>query len=221
MKKRFKAPVLLLLSVLLLAAAAGGLCAETPWGRVRIVGYKDSVPSDGRKFAPRAVLQDVPYAKNLDLHLEYRYQRFDSDTRCWQVNVIDGSGANVFCPKALNVIFPYPSIWSERDQAYWKWTRRYAERYSWYYSRGYADLWYASSEFIRATAGRFKGEDFRAVQPEDPFGIVVPMGRGLRHKSVLIRFAGSGLSGSAGDSTFDRREDAEKEKTPFDELFQN
>ena len=66
-----------LFALFLLAAllnAAQGMARETPWGRVRILGYKDTPGSDGRMFAPRAVLTDVPHAKDLDLHLEYVYQ---------------------------------------------------------------------------------------------------------------------------------------------------
>ena len=201
MKKRFKVPVLLLLSVLLLAAAAGGLCAETTRGHVRIVGYKDSFPSDGRKFAPRAVLQDVPYEKGHNLYLEYRYHRFNGQCRLWKVRVTDANGKTASYPGRLNVILPYPSIWSAQEQAYWKWTSRYAERYDWFYTRGdaafanAADDWVIETEAVKIelsakeeVAVFHPEESARSVLPENPFGIIVPMGRGLREKAICIEF---------------------------------
>lgn len=195
MKKRFKAPVLLLLCVLLLTAAAGGLCAETPWGRVRIVGYKDSFPSDGRKFAPRAVLQDVAYSKDLDLYLEYSYERNGSDCRVWKVSVVNAHGENASYPGNLSIVFPYPSIWSAKDQAYWKWTQQYAERYCWYYSRGGYQSKYIVVNGVSIKIWTYVGEPLRKVQPVDSFGITVPMGRGLKKKTVKILIGEAGMEG--------------------------
>ena len=172
MRRSVFAKLIAAIAILALALSAGAAAAsETPWGRVRILGYKDSYPSDGRKFAPRAILQDVAHAEDLDLHLEYRYRRLDRDCRSWDVRVVNGHKSDVSYPGNLVIIFPYPSIWSAKDQAYWKWTRSYAERFTWYYTRrGY----YSDGP--------------NEVQPVDPFGIVVPMGHGLETKKVTIEF---------------------------------
>ena len=219
MKKRFKAPVLLLLCVLLLTAAAGGLCAETPKGYVRIYGYKEEIPDKGKRFAPRAVLEDVPSTRGMDLYLTYVYQKFSRTSRCWQLKVVDANGQYVEYPGNLTVYLPYPSIWSTKYQDYWKWTKAYAQRFDWYYAKGYSSLYYYFSSDAVAVAGGFSGRRYYSIEPTDAFGFAIPMYHGMTKKSVMLFNDAGHWSHGTLSLSFDHREPEAIRDKPLDELL--
>lgn len=130
--RRVKLTAFLALILLMSLSAVKSLCAETPWGRVPVYGYKDTIRKDNRKFAPYAIL--VEERNVTGLYLEYTYSRYNSHQRAWKVRMVDKHGNPTPSHGNLRITFPFPSIWSDEYQAYWKWTKAYAEQYDWSYN---------------------------------------------------------------------------------------
>ena len=205
------------LFILLLILSASALASETPWGRAPVYGYKDTIRSESRKFAPYAVSIEKSHVEGL--HLEYAYQRFSLNEKVWQLRMVDDDGKPVTHHGNLRIVLPYPSIWSKEYGMYWKWTKRYAERYDWEYAKGWAYFAYAQSETAFAFAGIFYGDEYRPVRKMRDYGVEIPFINDFTEIAVLVRFddPGCGPSGWA-NSWFDDREEYEKKKKPFDDL---
>ena len=75
--RRVKLTAFLALILLMSLSAVKSLCAETPWGRVPVYGYKDTIRKDNRKFAPYAIL--VEERNVTGLYLEYTYSRYNME----------------------------------------------------------------------------------------------------------------------------------------------
>ena len=105
-------------------------------GKVRIFGYKDEIRKPANRFAPYAVYPDIAHVE--DLYLEYYYKKISSSERVWELFLIDENGVLEYCDaKRIQIILPFPSIWSEKEQIYWKWTERYARKhYEWEFAPG-------------------------------------------------------------------------------------
>ena len=105
-------------------------------GKVRIFGYKDEIRKPANRFSPYAVYPDVAHVEGQ--YLEYRYKKISSEERLWELCIIDEHGNLEYCDTSrIQIVLPYPSIWSEKEQIYWKWTERYARKhYEWEYALG-------------------------------------------------------------------------------------
>ena len=206
--------ILFLLSILCFSS---GLCGESPRGKVRIYGYNETIATKGNKYAPRAMLQDVAEAKNMNLYLKYTYQKFSGYRRCWLLEVIDGQGRRASYPGNLNVYLPYPSAWSATYQEYWKWTKAYAERFDWYYLKGYARLYYGNDASAVASAGRFDSKDaLRPIRPSNEFGFEIPMFHGMGKKAIML-FCDSGIDADEIRTDKDENEEEDEEDSWYDE----
>lgn len=205
------------LFILLLILSASALASETPWGRAPVYGYKDTIRSESRKFAPYAVSIEKSHVEGL--HLEYAYQRFSLNEKVWQLRMVNDEGKPVTHHGNLRIVLPYPSIWSKEYGMYWKWTKRYAERYDWEYAKGRSYFAYAENDTVFATAGIFVGGDYYPVRKMRDYGVEIPFTNDFMGISVLVRFddPGCGLSGKAR-TQFDDRDDYDKQHKPFDEL---
>ncbi len=199
------ASILLIIGLLFSTA----LAAENPWGHNRVLGYKDPIPtSSARKFTPFAILQDVAYAKDLNLYLDYTYARMHDDMRLWKLRLMNALGETVSTHHDVVVVLPYPSIWSETNGDYWKWTKNYASRYDWYYVRGKSSIHYyrtgyggessansylSHGGYLRLGFASFTGQEtVRSVQRMNNYGCEIYFGKGFKEKSVLCQFVGSG-----------------------------
>lgn len=127
-----KLTAFLVLLLMMSLSAVKSFCAETPRGRVPVYGYKDTIHKDNRKFAPYAIL--IEERNVTGLYLEYTYSRYNSHQRAWKVRMVDKDGNPKPSHGNLRITFPFPSIWSDEIEAYWKWTKAYAERYDWSYN---------------------------------------------------------------------------------------
>ena len=161
------------LLLLLLTAAAVQACAENTVGIARVYGYKDKIVSDDRKFAPYAILRDEAHSSKYTL--KYKYTKGDNYTRTWTLWMLNDKGEPVNHHKGgVDVYLPYPSIWSEDQQAYWKWTKAYAERFDWTMSKAMLEEPYTR-------------KDESPVKPFNAFGFRVTFYDGIAHKTVTIK----------------------------------
>ena len=177
----------------LLLTAAAALASETPWGTARVIGFKDDIPNTEKKFAPYAVYKDQAHAeKDEKLYLKYKYVKVKRNQRCWGLELVNEAGDPATYKGELTIYLPYPSIWSESEGCYWKWTKRYAERCEWSYSRGYANIDFGSSKYVSLSAATFRGEAYREAANLNDYGVGVYMGRGFRKKDIMVRFEGDG-----------------------------
>ena len=203
-----------LLLLLIVSSAAPARAMENPWGHTRILGYKDPIPANcARKFTPFAVLQDVPHAKDLNLYLEYVYARVWSDLRLWKLWVTDGKGNKINTSHDIVAVLPYPSIWSAAEGTYWKWTKNYASRYDWYYSKGESSIHYNryADGRLRTASVSFRGEEYRPVQPMNAYGFEIYMGSGMGMKSVLVKFVDAGGDPGKPMSTYNEDDEDDEE----------
>lgn len=131
--KRYISILFLLIAVLFASTALAGTPIR---GKTRVYGYKDEVKTPGNKFAPYVVYLDVPFVENR--YAEFHYIRENTKERHWQIEIVDSEGnTQIADGNSVRVYLPYPSIWSEANQAYWKWTQTYAEKhYTWHYALG-------------------------------------------------------------------------------------
>ena len=209
--------ILACLACMLLFLVNSAQASETPWGRAPVYGYKDTIRCETRKFAPYAVSIEQSHVEGL--HLEYAYQRFSLNEKVWQLRMVNDEGKPVTHHGNLRIVLPYPSIWSKQYSQYWKWTKRYADRYDWAYAKGRAYFAYAQSKTVFASAGVFFGGEYKPVKGMKDYGVEIPFTNDFTEIAVLVRFddPGCGPSGWAS-SRFDDREDYEKRKKPFEEL---
>ena len=158
-----------LLAAALLAAYAS---AEDTSGYVRVYGYKDIIEKDERKFAPYAVLQDVAHSK--EFALRYNYSKSDNYTRTWELRLVRAVGHKATKHSCrIDVYLPYPSIWSNDQQAYWKWTKEYASRFDWTVQKA-------------LTVPPYTILDETEIEPANEFGFRVSFFDGIPGKRVTI-----------------------------------
>ena len=194
--RRSKTWIRALVFFVLLLCAQGVFAAENPWGHTRVLGYAESIPANGaRMFTPFAVLQDVAYAKDMNLYLHYKYARYENDMRLWQLWLTDASGKKVSTRHKLSVILPYPSIWSAEQGDYWKWTKNYASRYDWYYADGISSIRYkrkSSGQLGLKETWFISGEWPRRVQKMTDYGCQINLGKGFEATSICYQFVDEG-----------------------------
>ncbi len=175
MKSHFAAYRCLLALVLLTVMALTGAItlAETTSGYARVYGYKDVIERDERKFAPYAVLQDVAHTKQYALR--YNYSKANNYSRSWELRLVKEAGhTTAHYTGRVDVYLPYPSIWSDDQQAYWKWTREYCSRFDWTVEKALLQAPYTKTE---ATP----------IEPDHPFGFRVSFFDGIPGKRVTIK----------------------------------
>ena len=165
-----RAFVLLLLAALSLCAPA---LSETTSGYVRVYGSKDVVERDDRKFAPYAVLPDEAHSKKYALR--YIYYKTDNYTRTWELRLVkaDGHRAADYDGR-VDVYLPYPSIWSNDQQAYWKWSREYCSRFDWTVEK-------------TLTVPPYTILESQPIEPKHSFGFLVSFFEGIPGLRVTIR----------------------------------
>ena len=154
-----KFSLIFVLILLALAALLPGcsLAAETPWGRVKVVGYmdEDQLNTCGKMWAPQAVLTSKPHVD--DMYLQYRYVKFDSETRAWQLKLVNKEGKTYHYGGKIDIILPYPAKWDSTVGDYWKWTMAYADRFQWAYSVGTSKFAYENYGGL-CVAGYYQGD---------------------------------------------------------------
>ena len=152
MKKRIAVVCLLLL--MLFAASA---VASTPvHGRTRIYGYKDEIHKPANRFAPYAVYTREAHVE--DRYLEFYYNKLNTYERSWSIAIVDGDGNVKYDGPFVKVYLPFPSIWSEEQGEYWKWTKTYAQKhYTWKWATGYyTEFTDSYVEYVRGDYRRFE-----------------------------------------------------------------
>ncbi len=175
MKSRSAAFRSLLALLLLTAMALAGAMAlaEDTSGYARVYGYKDVIERDERKFAPYAVLQDVAHTK--EYALRYNYSKGGNYVRSWELRLVKAAGhTTAHYSGRVDVYLPYPSIWSDDQQAYWKWTREYCSRFDWTVAKAMLTAPYTVTEE-------------KPIEPEHPFGFRVSFFEGIPGKRVTIK----------------------------------
>ena len=181
--KRFIS-ILCLLVVVMIASSA---LAVTPIrGRVRVYGCKDEVRMPDNKFAPRVVYPYRQHEKNC--YAEFHYIRENANERHWNLSLVDGEGNPCRAKSKVRVYLPYPSIWSEAEQTYWRWTQRYAEKhYIWEYALGYSTD--VSDNGNNVVSNYLRGE-YKPVVDMDEFGPYVEIDADVFEEglSVWIKF---------------------------------
>ena len=172
----------------LLALAGAAVASETPWGRIKIQNYKTETIQTELKFAPFA--RYTSYVDlGRDVYLKYIYTKLDAHTRKWALTLVDDDWEPVEdFPYDLEVCLPFPSIWSRGEGRYWKWTKEYAERFNWFYTKSY---WAPKGALV------YGWENYRPVRRLTDYGVVVGLGRGFTSKDIIICFTDSGAPGDA------------------------
>ena len=176
MMKRKTSILFILCAIVFLAVlffSVYAMAAEDTSGYARVYGYKDVVERDDRKFAPYAVLADEAHSKKYSLR--YEYSKSDNYTRSWTLYLVNASGRKKASYQGrIDVYIPYPSIWSKDQQAYWKWTKSYAERYDWTITKTMTESPYTKLEE-------------KAIEPGNEFGFNVAFFEGIPGKKVTIK----------------------------------
>ena len=156
-------------------------------GKVRVYGYKDRVKAPANRFAPYAVFPDVAHVEGL--YLEYYYKKISSSERVWEVCVVDEDGYIEYCDDSrVQIILPYPSIWSAEQQIYWKWTERYARKhYDWDYAFGKILGYYEVrfKDYVESGISYIRGP-YYSVKDFNEFGPRIEFARGELVDSVGI-----------------------------------
>ena len=157
---------------LLLVLLASVAMAATPvTGRTRIYGYKDEIKTPQNKFAPYIIYLNEAHVENR--YAEFTYIREDSEERHWAIEIVNADGEpREFKGGDIRIFLPYPSIWSESNQSYWKWTQRYAEKhYNWEYAIGYSADWTNGTDWFT----QYIRTDYAPVRKLEEYGPRITM----------------------------------------------